>query len=290
MEHKEILKHEYFAAHRITHTNTHANTYHMHDALEILFIRKGSVLVTVNEETFTAQENSILLFNPTQLHSLVPHGELYDRYVLYFHAELLGTLHPDAIALLQCFYTPSSAYAPHLSLSESDADALAVLLDQILCCYEYPDTTFGKTLEQQYLIALVLIKLNRLYAAQGLFSSDSASSNDQQIVYNTILYIQKNLQNDLSLMQLAAYNYIGKNRLCRIFSQTLGISPMQYVQKIRIAKAKQLLLHHYRLEEVCNECGFHSLSHFSRTFHAQVGIPPKQFAAAALETKEAKKG
>ena len=86
------------------------------------------------------------------------------------------------------------------------------------------------------------------------------------------------MDGDLSVRALAAVNFVDKNTLGRIFSETLGVSPAQYVLQARLVKAKHLLMNGYSLNDVCTRCGFHSLSHFSRTFKERVGMTPSSFA------------
>ncbi len=277
IEHKENLRYDYFLSHKVSEKSSHINTYHAHDALEVILIHQGSVKVNVNEEKFEAGSNSVLLFSPADLHAIIPQGEIYDRYVLYFKPEFLNAFSNEAAKLMQCFFVKNIISPNHIVLTPEAAAELITLFDQIIQCYDKKTDIFGQELEQKYLIALALIKLNRLYQKNSLLSL-SQSERNYQIVYNSIIYIQNNIDGDLSLSQLSAINYIGKNRLCQAFASTIQTSPLQYVLRVRIAKAKHLLCHNHRIDDVCEQCGFKNLSHFSRAFRSQVGLSPKQFS------------
>ncbi len=276
-EHREKLQGAYSVSHRVTYRDTHTNTYHVHDELEVLFVKKGELLVTVGDEKFEVSDGAILLFSPLDLHGIVPRGEIYDRYVLYFKPEFIETLSSESTRLLECFYIKNTTMPNRILPSDEAADTISSLFEKIVGCAENKADIFGKELEQKYLLGLLLIHINRLYA-EDAFIPLSKRRKNAKIVYHTILYIQNHMKDDLTVRTLAAVNFIDKNTLGRVFGEMMGVTPAQYVLKARIAKAKQMLLDGYPIDEVCTHCGFGSLSHFSRTFKAQVGVSPSRFS------------
>ena len=53
---------------------------------------------------------------------------------------------------------------------------------------------------------------------------------------------------------------------------------MEYILKSRIALAKELLYTSKKsISEISEDCGFSSLSYFSRSFKAEVGLTPLQY-------------
>lgn len=280
-DHREKLRGEYAVSHRVTTKETHANTYHVHDELEVMFVKKGNLSVTVGDEHFEVSDGTILLFSPMDLHGIVPRGEIFDRYVLYFKSEFIETLSSDSMGLLECFYVKNTHTPSRILLCGEDLNEFTVLFEKIQHCAESSSTLFGKELEQKYLLGLLLIRINRLYA-ENTFVPHAKRRKNTQIIYQTILYIQNNMESDLTVRTLASANFIDKNTLSRIFNEMMGISPAQYVLKARIIKAKKMLLDGYPIDEICARCGFGSLSHFSRTFKAQVGVSPSRFSQEVL--------
>ena len=65
--------------------------------------------------------------------------------------------------------------------------------------------------------------------------------------------------------------------LQRAFLQHFGSSPKQYVIKLRLHKALQLLVENkLSVKEVAFACGFSDEKYFSRAFKAKYGYPPSQ--------------
>lgn len=90
-------------------------------------------------------------------------------------------------------------------------------------------------------------------------------------------YINANLHQDLKLTDLAAISQISPYHFLRLFKQSLGITPHQYILQCRIEQAKYLLQHtELSIAEVANRVGFCDQSHLTRYFKRIVGVTPKQ--------------
>ncbi|SPJ26600.1 Arabinose operon regulatory protein [Falsiruegeria mediterranea M17] len=67
----------------------------------------------------------------------------------------------------------------------------------------------------------------------------------------------------------------------RVFKETLGQTPMQYVLAYRIEQAAQMMRDkHLHLGEITLACGFADQAHFSRSFKQVTGQTPRRFRAA----------
>ncbi|MGO4374190.1 helix-turn-helix transcriptional regulator, partial [Paenibacillus sp. MCAF20] len=96
--------------------------------------------------------------------------------------------------------------------------------------------------------------------------------------WNDILsYIDNHADGPLTIDQIADnFNY-SPNYFFRYFKSAFGISPHQYIIKIRMEKAKQLLLTtDWTTARIASELGMER-SHFSRLFLASTDMTPRQF-------------
>lgn len=88
-----------------------------------------------------------------------------------------------------------------------------------------------------------------------------------------ILYINEHLSERLTLTKIAEHAGLDNSYFCRLFKRKIGMSPMAYVQKTRIAHAKEMLLNTNRnITEIAELTGFSSVSLFCQTFKADTGI------------------
>ncbi|APZ06567.1 AraC family transcriptional regulator [Kosakonia cowanii JCM 10956 = DSM 18146] len=97
---------------------------------------------------------------------------------------------------------------------------------------------------------------------------------------NVLEYIEAHLGEPLLLCDLAAQVSLSEYHFARMFRQSMGVAPHQFVMQRRMARAKALLLSSNRsLTDIALACGFNSASHFSNRFKAAKGITPSQLRA-----------
>ena len=81
----------------------------------------------------------------------------------------------------------------------------------------------------------------------------------------------------LSVDDLAKEASMGTSSFHRTFKEMTGDTPLQYLKKIRLLKAKNLLVHEgKRVEEAATEVGYASPSQFSREFKRYFSVPPSE--------------
>jgi AraC-like DNA-binding protein len=64
----------------------------------------------------------------------------------------------------------------------------------------------------------------------------------------------------------------------RVFTNVFGESPNTFVARLRIEKAKKMLItENFSISEICAKVGYSSVGSFSSLFSEKVGIPPSQY-------------
>jgi AraC family transcriptional regulator len=91
-------------------------------------------------------------------------------------------------------------------------------------------------------------------------------------------YIAANLHSTIRVMDLIRVMRFCPNRFGRVFKQTFGSTPHQYIICKRIERAKNLMLmSEDTLTQIAMECGFVNQSHLSNLFHKNVGECPSKW-------------
>jgi len=99
-------------------------------------------------------------------------------------------------------------------------------------------------------------------------------------------YIQDNQSEDLSLGQVAKAVNTSTFYFCKIFKKFTGINFTDYVSRVRIEKAKNLLLNpNVRVSEIDYAIGFQSLTHFNRVFKKILGQSPTEYRVQLLGSR-----
>ncbi|MGV3757367.1 MAG: helix-turn-helix domain-containing protein [Verrucomicrobiota bacterium] len=91
-------------------------------------------------------------------------------------------------------------------------------------------------------------------------------------------FIHEHQAEDITLGQVAKSVNTSTFYFCKIFKKYSGLNFTDYVSRVRIEKAKNLLLNpNLRVSEIAYEVGFQSLTHFNRVFKRIVGQSPTQY-------------
>ncbi|MDE3066204.1 MAG: helix-turn-helix domain-containing protein [Verrucomicrobiota bacterium] len=91
-------------------------------------------------------------------------------------------------------------------------------------------------------------------------------------------FIETHYQEDLSLTAVAREAGMSQFYFCKTFKKATGLKFSHYVCRVRVEKAKNLLLNpNYRISEIAYEVGFQSLTHFNRVFKTIAGCSPTEF-------------
>ena len=88
-------------------------------------------------------------------------------------------------------------------------------------------------------------------------------------------YIHDHCEDELSLGGVARHAAISPFYLCKKFKEVTGLNFTDYVSRVRVEKARQLLSNpNHRVSEIAYQTGFQSLSHFNRCFKRITGESP----------------
>jgi AraC-like DNA-binding protein len=96
-------------------------------------------------------------------------------------------------------------------------------------------------------------------------------------------FIKEHQTESFSLGQVAKAVNSSPFYFCKLFKKATGLNFTDYVSRIRIERAKNLLLNpNLRVSEIAFEVGFQSLTHFNRVFKHTVGQSPTRYREQLL--------
>ena len=91
-------------------------------------------------------------------------------------------------------------------------------------------------------------------------------------------YIENNLSYDISVKELAKLCNMSASNFRRIFTKYSGVSPMEYKNILRIAKAKELLRNtNISITEIAEQLGFYDSSYFTKVFYKKCAYKPGEY-------------
>lgn len=128
------------------------------------------------------------------------------------------------------------------------------------------------------LLLIDLLRHEQTSSQKSAHSLPATNHAEQRIVDQLIQTVSANAGQKLSLQQLADSVHISTTYLHRIFQTQLGMTPGNYLAKIRIEESKLLLRDgSLSMGEVAKQLSFSSQQQFSRQFRSVTGMTPSEY-------------
>jgi len=119
--------------------------------------------------------------------------------------------------------------------------------------------------------------LKPVYAASEVIPG-ALPSDLPETVIRAVKQIQKYLADPIYLDELASAACLSKFHFCRIFKLHIGLSPMKFVNLLRVRMAAKLLQRSSNtITDIAFKVGFSNLSEFSRQFKSVIGMSPSTY-------------
>lgn len=91
-------------------------------------------------------------------------------------------------------------------------------------------------------------------------------------------YLRQHLNERVTLEQLSSFCHLSASRLSHLFSEQVGMSPLEFLDTERLERAKRLLeLTSMTVQAIANEVGFENPFYFTRRFKKYTGVAPRAF-------------
>ncbi len=163
---------------------------------------------------------------------------------------------------------PSRAFKTHLP---SPAGPESLLLDALLAFVRRDPASPEAALLVQPLLQTYL-RLLRTPA------EPTRSGKANLTFHNLCLYIQENFQFPLTRETVAAHFRISPNHVSRLFRAQGYMRFCDYLNLVRIDRAKYLLRNHdLTVDEIAASCGYSESAYFCRAFKKRANLTPTQF-------------
>ena len=100
-------------------------------------------------------------------------------------------------------------------------------------------------------------------------------------IKEAIAYIEHNYMKDISVEDIAESSGLNRSYFGKIFKDSVGKSPQEFLISYRMIKAAELLrLTHYSVNEIGSAVGYPNQLHFSRAFKSVYGVSPRNWRNA----------
>lgn len=243
------------------------STQHTHHFTELFYIVKGRGSFLLPDQEVPVKENDLVIINPNVEHTEQSNHEDSLEYIALGIEGLAFSLPEEEHSQLG-LYT-------YRGEREDIMFYLNKLLDEIHESHDEYEVVC------QNIIEILIVKLRRV---KKFTMEKTQPRNINKAVAFVKYFINQNYRNDITLDTLADAGHINKYYLAHSFKKDMRISPIEYLNQIRIKEAKLLLkTTNYNIADIAEFTGFSSQSFFTQSFKRLTDQTP------SLYRKEMKK-
>ncbi len=244
--------------------NSQCTAPHWHERIELLYVRKGTMNITVGQRLCTVNSGGVAVAAPCELHGATSgiDGVLYDVFMF------------DVSDLKNSTFASDEYINPVIS---GNIGFINPLYDPQLC--DILDTMLN-LLEKKKSGERALLILGKMYEILGIIYKysilQSAVVTDKRLD-NVLEYINRNFKSSLSTGDLCKKFGYDEAYFCRRFKAVTGLSVIKYIHALKLEKACEYIKIGSPIGEAAKECGFGDAGYFSRCFKLYFGMSPTEY-------------
>jgi AraC-like DNA-binding protein len=131
-------------------------------------------------------------------------------------------------------------------------------------------------LEREAYLAEALVLLVSRHAAPP--QAPRSPGRERSAVRLSREYLEEHAGENVTLQALAKFAGLSAFHLCRVFRDSVGMTPHAYQTQLRVRRAKSLLRAGLPITQAAAEAGFYDQAHLTRHFKRIVGLTPGRYA------------
>lgn len=252
----------------------------------IVIILDGSCCFTLANQNHELSKGDMILIPAGQEYMRRPINDLSCRFA-YIHfetkcqIEMIGKdEYEEALRGLGLEYFEKQSdideiFLPQITKIISGFQELTGMLLQLMkeCCQANRVSCFAASLSLLQILLLAQKNVLSPYVISGRLPEASHS----QILQESIHYIRKHYEKKIMLKDLCSLTNVSPQHLIRLFHKELNMSPVEYINHVKILHAIELLRSsNLTIEEISYKLGFSSPSYFGRVFKRHNGNTPHE--------------
>ncbi|SHN22523.1 AraC family transcriptional regulator [Gracilibacillus kekensis] len=259
---------------------------HSHQEYEIYLFHQGTCRYLIHNQIYDLQPGDILLMDGLALHKPnLPRDSEYVRSHIHFSPDVIEPALSSigASSLLDVFHK-----LHHCLIRSSSRQNIEELEQLIKKMSEAKNDQEATEKEKEWRLKALLIQVLVLVNRLGHTSSHKAANekyDKAQHAEKIASFIQEHFREKMSIDRIAESLNLSKSYVSHVFKEMTGYTIMEFVMATRLQQVKFLLEvnEEKTLQQIADESGFESVSHFSRFFKSNVGMTARQYRQKRLE-------
>ncbi|MEF9954206.1 MAG: AraC family transcriptional regulator [Clostridium sp.] len=291
---EEVIINKVISIHYFEYMNDFSFPGESHSFWEFLYVDKGALFVTADHEVIPMQQGQIIFHKPNEFHALAANN----------------VVAPNLVVITFESGDPCMAFFENklLTIGDSERNLLAQIIAEARDTFDGPmddpymerlirkdNAPFGSEQMIKLYLEQFLIQLFRNFSGNPILSgrhrfdthridANRSDSSEQDKVFNDILfYLDKNINNQLTVEQICRDNLIGVSRLKKLFRTYRGGGVMECFNLMKINAAKQLIRNQQmNFTQIADYLGYTSVHYFSRHFKKLTDMTPSEYRSSIM--------
>ena len=230
---------------------------HIHAGLELVLVIHGECETAVNADLLRGVVDTLFILPANIRHNQINHGIVKTHYVIFQSSDSFFLKLPRTLSI--------------------EADILILRwFDDILELHNSTENNVGTQMEK--ILGAIIERLKQ-------FENNSESRIKMHpALSKAVKIIEKDVAKKISIPGLAASCNISQSRLDALFMRHFNLSPLRYLQNLKMQHARKLLSDPYlSIKEVCSMCGYSDINYFCRIFKKCNGHSPGNFRLESVK-------
>lgn len=251
--------------------------YHDHDFAELAYILSGKGKYYIEGSVYEVEAGDLIICNPGIRHNNIVTNlnEPTIEFIAGFTDFHFRNMPPNSIELREGGFILHTEALLHKSLSRLCYSMLA----------ENSSKGAGKYfMLKSYLMQMMLMIIRENVEHEQKQAGYHFESNNKTYAVSQIVnYIDEHYNEKISLDQIAQNMYLSPVYVSKIFKEETGETPINYLIKIRLEKAKEKLspANPDSIKNIANSVGYEDAYHFSKLFKKYYGVSPLSYKKRA---------
>lgn len=265
---------------KIFFSNIVEENYHYHKELEMSFVLRGTTHYKIHHLDYSLKQGSIIIVDSSDLHRIFHSSDDILMLTIQVDLDYFSDQYPAIASSIFVCEIPDGKDPQEYQELQNKNKILKRLLTKIMIAYQQKG---GESLLLSYvenLISTLVEQFQDFVFSGTLFKPDKRQLKDTDMWrYLKISdYMYTNYQEPISLQTLSDYLHLSPYYVSHLVKDISGLSFKNYLNYVRVEYSEKLLAEQVlTLTEICETCGFSSLTYFNKCFSFWHGKTPAQY-------------
>lgn len=243
---------------------------HAHQGFQFTYTLAGDFFFELNSERYPAPCGTLSVVSPGLIHQWSQNSHAPSALV---YTAFCASVAPQFLGSITDFFAPwirNEFWQVQIPLAE-----VHNFTDRMIQSNESP-ILYREAFDYALNLELLVLFCNAV--SQGLPTMAAPKKGVSDALKKVLYYMDIHAEEQLTLEQIASVACLSPSRFSAVFTQKMGCSPMHYLIRLRIDRAKVALTYGTQpIKDIAEQNGFQSLPYFCRTFSRLTGIPPGEY-------------